>query len=670
MDVNSGWTAKLSSVRREVFASVVVFLVALPLCMGIAVASGAPVASGLITGIVGGLVVGLLAGSPLQVSGPAAGLTVIVYDVLTEYGSGALGLVVLGAGALQIAAGLLHCGPWFRAVAPAVIHGMLSGIGVLILVSQLHVMVDDKPRSSALANIASIPQAIAKGLPLPEWGNEAQRVERKALLQQLGDFHEQQVEILTRIEHSISVHGAEEIHAQQAELLPELAAEQLRLRDELVTLEKKLDETKVLPESERTSNHLREALQTAIAQVQRAADNLENDRWEGIVESQHAAAESLAGVISAGKNHSWAAKIGLLTIGLLLAWQYLTPKVLRQIPAPLVAVAAVTAMATLLSIPVNYVELPAKLSQGINLLSLAVLEDVSWRALIVPSILMAVIASAETLLCATAVDQMHTGPRTRYDRELIAQGVGNSICGVLGALPMTGVIVRSAANVQAGAQTRWAAVMHGLWLLLFVVLCGSMLRLIPTAALAGILVYTGYKLIRPDTIRELWRVGKTEVFIYLATLVTVVVEDLLTGVIVGIVLSAIRLLVQFSRLRVSLQLRHGGREGVLTLDGAATFLRLPVLAEQLEKVPAGASLRVDLHELDYIDHACLELLSNWAKQHEATGGQVQMDWDVLHTRFRRPLRRGKRPAASAKRPKPGHVSREPEPVLEGDSRRG
>jgi MFS superfamily sulfate permease-like transporter len=639
MNSGWGWTTWLSTARRELFASIVVFLVALPLCMGIAVASGAPVASGLITGIVGGLIVGLLAGAPLQVSGPAAGLTVIVYEVISTYGSGALGLVVLGAGGLQIAAGLLRFGPWFRAVAPAVIHGMLSGIGVLILVSQLHVLVDDKPRSSALANIASIPQAIVKGLPLPDWGNQAQRVERKALLQQLGDLHERQVEILTQIEHSISIHGDNEIHVQQAKLLPELAAQQTKLRDDLAALDARLDERALLPEGERQSNHLAETLKQAIEQSQSAVDDLQHDRWEQILISQHAAVASLADLSAAGKNHAWAAKIGLLTISLLLIWQYLTPRALRQIPAPLVAVASVTLLTTALSVPVNYVELPAKLSQGINFISLAVLKDVSWSTLIVPAILMAVIASAETLLCATAVDQMHTGPRTRYNRELIAQGIGNSICGALGALPMTGVIVRSAANVQAGAQSRWSAFMHGLWLLLFVVLCGNLLRLIPTAALAGVLVYTGYKLIRLDTVRELWRVGKSEVFIYLATLITVVAEDLLTGVIVGIVLSAMRLLVQFSRLRVRLELDQAGHSGVLTLDGVATFLRLPLLAAQLEQVPPGTTLRVDLHELDYVDHACLELLSNWGKQHEATGGRLELDWAGLQTRFRRPLRR-------------------------------
>src|SRR4051812_49635022 len=132
--------------------------------MGIAIASGVPVAAGLITGVVGGIVVGALAGAPLQVSGPAAGLTVVVYEIVSTHGAAALGVVVLGAGLLQILAGAFRLGQWFRAVSPAVIHGMLAGIGVLIFASQFHVMVDDKPKQSGLANLLSIPAAIVGGI--------------------------------------------------------------------------------------------------------------------------------------------------------------------------------------------------------------------------------------------------------------------------------------------------------------------------------------------------------------------------------------------------------------------------------------------------------------------------------------------------------------------------
>src|SRR5262245_47638103 len=139
-----------NSLHHDLLASIVVFLVALPLCMGVAIASGMPPALGLVTGIIGGLVVGFLQGSPLQVSGPAAGMAVIVLSLVQSRGLAGTAVIVLFAGVLQLIAGALRGGRWFRAVPPAVIHGMLAGIGVLILASQFHVMIDDKPRSDGL----------------------------------------------------------------------------------------------------------------------------------------------------------------------------------------------------------------------------------------------------------------------------------------------------------------------------------------------------------------------------------------------------------------------------------------------------------------------------------------------------------------------------------------
>ena len=149
-----------NNIFREILASVVVFLVALPLCMGIAIASGAPPAAGLVSGIIGGLIVGFVAGSPLQVSGPAAGLAVIVYEIINTQGYGVLGPMMMVAGIVQIIAGRFKVGQWFRAISPAVIYGMLSGIGVLIFASQVHVMVDDKPGANGLTNLVTIPRRL------------------------------------------------------------------------------------------------------------------------------------------------------------------------------------------------------------------------------------------------------------------------------------------------------------------------------------------------------------------------------------------------------------------------------------------------------------------------------------------------------------------------------
>src|SRR4051794_31899480 len=159
---------KSGTILNDVVSSFVVFLIALPLCMGIAIASGVPPALGIITGIIGGIIVGSISGSPLQVSGPAAGLSVIVFEIVQKFGLESLGPILLLAGSLQLVGGWLKLGRWFRAISPAVIYGMLSGIGILIIAGQFHVMVDDKPRSSGIANLLAIPESLWKGLFPPE----------------------------------------------------------------------------------------------------------------------------------------------------------------------------------------------------------------------------------------------------------------------------------------------------------------------------------------------------------------------------------------------------------------------------------------------------------------------------------------------------------------------
>ncbi len=494
--------------KSDFLASVVVFLVALPLCMGISIASGVGPAAGLITGIIGGLVVGSVSGSPLQVSGPAAGLTVMVYEIIQRDGLAALGPIVLLAGAVQIVAGILGFGQWFRAVSPAVIKGMLAGIGVLIFGSQFHVMVDDAPRGSGLQNLIYIPEAILKG---------------------------------------------------------------------------------VVPNDDST--------------------------------------------------HHWAAMSGLLTILIMIMWKPLVPRKLKMIPAPLVAVSFATVIAWAMSWPVIRIDLPDQLFTEISLPAGDQLARLLNGEIMLAALALAFVASAETLLCATAVDQMHTGVRTRYDRELMAQGGGNMLCGLLGALPMTGVIVRSSANIEAGGKTRMSAIMHGAWLLLFILFLSSVLRLIPTSSLAAMLVYTGYKLVDIKSLRRLSDYGRGEVAIYIATVVMIVVSGLLTGVLVGVALSVAKLLYAFTHLELKLTDVPDENRTELRLRGAATFIRLPAIAVELGKVRPSTELHVRFENLTYIDHACLDLLMNWEKQHEATGGRLIVDWDDLHGRFR-PTREG------------------------------
>ena len=245
------------------------------------------------------------------------------------------------------------------------------------------------------------------------------------------------------------------------------------------------------------------------------------------------------------------------------------------------------------------------------------------------TVALALIASAETLLCATAVDRLHDGVRTNYDKELIAQGVGNMVCGVLGALPATGVIVRSSANVEAGGETRASAIYHGIWLLGLVALAPFVLALIPTSALGAILVFIGVKLMNFKAMKTLWEEGgRSEFFIYAATVATIVSVDLLSGVVLGLVLSLLKMVQTFSSLEVSVTEADGGRVDV-SIRGAATFVRLPVLAEALEKLPKGREVHLHIGALAHIDHACHDVLESWEKQYRGQGGEVITEWDII-----------------------------------------
>ena len=471
---------------RDAMASVVVFLVALPLCMGISIASGVPPALGLITGIIGGLVVGFFAGQPLQVSGPAAGLAVLVYQLVQEFGIAGLGVATLIAGIIQLAAGVAGLGRWFRAVSPAVIQGMLAGIGVLIFASQFHVMVDDKPLSSGLDNLLTIPKAIYKG---------------------------------------------------------------------------------IFP-------------------------------MDGTV-------------------HHLAAAIGLLTVISIVVWNRFKPSALKAVPGPLFGIIAAVVATQIFQLPISHVAVPDNLLESFHWVTNSDYQTLlTNKGFWIDTVGIAIIASAETLLCATAVDRMHDGERTKYDKELRAQGIGNMLCGVVGALPMTGVIVRSSANVEAGGTTRWSAILHGVWILVLVAVFPQVLALIPTASLAGILVYTGVKLFNFPAVKELAKKGKAELFIWAATVLMIVGVDLLTGVVVGFVLSLTRILITFAQLDV--QISNEGKKYDIMLFGAATFVSLPKLAEALEALPGDSEVHVHLDHLAYVDHACIELLKDWDERHPGT----------------------------------------------------
>lgn len=491
-----------STWSKDLPASLVVLLVALPLCMGVAIASGMPPASGLITGIVGGTIVGLLSSSPFQVSGPTVSLALVVWDIVSKLGPGALGVVVTLSGIMQICFGTLKLGRIFRAVSPAVVQGMLSGIGLLILVSQFHLMLDAKPRATGLENLVAIPEMLFRVLTLNDGVHEA------------------------------------------------------------------------------------------------------------------------------------AALIGLLTIAVILLWEKLPVEKLRtSIPPTLLAIIISTLVATWLALDLNRVQLPDNFISSLRFPDFAVIPQFGWT-LLQQALMVALVGSAETLLTANALDRMVSGHKSKYDQELMAQGIGNTACGIIGALPLAGVIVRSSVNVNAGARTKASTVMHGVWLLLFTMCFPSLLRLIPAAALAAVLVYAGYRLIDFRAAKRIAEQGRSELLILASTTLAIMVSDLLTGVLVGMTMSAAKLLFVFCELKILKTIDNG--RTTLQLIGAATFLSLPKLAEMLEDLPADTDLHVDFSGLTYIDHASLDLLMKWEEQYTNEGGTLSIDWGILQAKFKNP----------------------------------
>ena len=304
--------------------------------------------------------------------------------------------------------------------------------------------------------------------------------------------------------------------------------------------------------------------------------------------------------------HRPAALLGVFTLAVLLLWKPLGGNKLKAIPAVLVAVVASVLIAEVFALRIQRVEFES-LGEGITFFDYN-LESL-WKNLCDTQIwqlafTVAIVASSESLLTASAADQLHTGPRTAYNRELAAQGVGNVCCGLLGALPMASVIVRSSANINAGARSRWSTVLHGVWMLLFAVCLPGLLRIIPTATLAAVLVLTGIKLVQRKAIQDLYRENQSEGLICMITALAVVMFGLLEGVIIGVALSVVKLIRAFTRLRITLKDDPIFGRTKMILEGSATFVRLPKLAGYLDELQPGSTVHVDLKGLSY-NRPCL-----------------------------------------------------------------
>ena len=457
-------------------ASLVVFLVALPLSLGIAIASDAPVLAGLIAAVVGGMVAGWIGGSPLQVSGPAAGLTVIVADVIHQFGWAVACFITVVAGILQVLLGFSRIARAALAISPVVVHAMLAGIGITIVLQQVHVLLGGASESSAWSNVTGLPAQI------------------------------------------LGAHRP------------------------------------------------------------------------GLV-------------------------LGLLVIAILVAWRWVPARV-AIVPGPLVAIVVVTLISVVFPFNVSRIVLNGSVLEALRLPSLP---QGNWGAVVIAVITVTLITSVQSLLTAVSIDRMHNGPRTDFNRELIGQGAANIVSGAVGGLPIAGVIVRSAANVNAGARTRASTIMHGFWILLFAVPFAGLVEMIPTAALAGLLIVIGIELLKPAHIETALRNG--DLAVYLVTILGVVFLNLLHGVMIGLALAVV--VTGWRVVRARIEAKPVGDGWHVVVEGACTFLSLPRLTGVLASVPERTSVTIHLLT-SYLDHAAHQTISDWQRRHCATGGQVHL----------------------------------------------
>ena len=526
MDTAKSPDAAANPWAENLSASLVVALISVPLSMGIAILCGVEAGRGLITAVVGGVVVGSLTGNRRMISGPSAGPAVMVAALLTEFGPGALGVALPVMAGLTILGGVLKLGQAFRAVSPAVIHGMLAGIGVLILASQVHVLFDAKGPGGGLKNLLAIPATVADGVWPPD-----------------------------------------------------------------------------------------------------------------------------------GSPKQLAAGVGLLALAIMAFWPSM-PKRVRVVPGALAAAGAATAIAAAFGLPIETVDMPDTIRDAVRTPAAEDFELLKSPAFWVSLLALTFVCSAETLLCSSAVDGMGDGEASDSDRELIALGVGNLVCGLLGAPPTTGVISRSSANVQAGATDRQSAIMAGAWVLLLLVLFPTALEVVPRSALAAVLMYIGYRLVADRPYGELRDFGWSEVVIFAVTLATIVSVNLLSGILVGLALGLLKLLISlgggFHKLEIHTERDAEHDITHMHLRGAASFVRLPKLTGALEALPSDEEVHLHVEELDYIDHAGLDALSKWERARITRRVPVRVEWQYLKHKYHTVNKLDATPSQHREEPDRGH----------------
>lgn len=484
--------------KHDLPAGLVVFLVALPLCLGIALASGAPLFSGIIAGIVGGTVVAFVSGSSLSVSGPAAGLTVIVHNAITGLGSYEVFLLAVAlAGLIQLALGFLRAGIIGYYFPSNVIKGMLAAIGIILILKQ-------------------IPHAVGYDVD-----NE-------------GDFDFFQAdgentfsEILNSIDH---LHPGAIIIAVVSLLI-------LILWDQPFI--KKYSFTKIIPG----------ALVAVVG---------------GIVINELYKIGSPDLILSGDK---------------------------------------------LVKLPVAN-----SATDFVNQFTLPDFNALSNYQVYVVAFTIAIIASLESLLSVEAVDKLDPYKRnTPTNRELKAQGLGNLVSGLIGGLPITAVIVRSSANISAGAKTKLAAIIHGLFLFLSVIGIAAMLNKIPLAALAALLLVVGYKLARISLFKSMYKLGWDQFLPFITTVVAIQFSDLLKGIAIGMTVSIFFILRNNFRRAYNFKTdkHQEGDKITIQLAEDVTFLNKGIIIAALDKLPENSSVVIDGSKSHFIDIDVLEIIHDF-----------------------------------------------------------
>ncbi len=483
-----------ANLKADLPASLVVFLVALPLCLGIAVASGAPPLSGLIAGMIGGIVIGALSGSHISVSGPAAGLTVIVLDAQQTLGAFEIFLAaVVVAGIIQLILGILRAGIIGYYFPNSVIKGMLAAIGLILILKQ-------------------IPHAL---------GYDKDTMGDDAFLQ--ADQHNTFTEIWYAIQY----------------------------------------------------------------------------------------------------NSTGAIIITLIAMAILIAYEQpkiKNNKILGLVPGALVAVVAGLLLNQLYSIikpewmldGEHLVTIPVAENMGeiVGLLRFPDFSLIGSEVFWITAATIAIVGSIETLLCIEAADKLDPHKRiTPASRELRAQGIGNSISGLIGGLPITAVIVRSSANAAAGAQTKMSAIFHGILLVGLVLAIPNILNLIPLSCLAAVLFLVGYKLAKPAIFKSMFKLGWDQFLPFVITILAILFTDLLKGIGIGLVVGLI--FVIKTNFQTAIRITEHKGNFLIRLQKDVSFLNKALVIRKLRDIPEGANVIINAERAQFIDSDIREVINNF-----------------------------------------------------------